>query len=265
MRLLAIPDFLHKWGLEVTLEPGWEKRGKEFFERPKVAIGHHTATPRTEKNKNQDLPTRTMLRDGRSDLPGPLCQIATTRSGVIHVVAAGKANHAGQGDWKGITSSALTIGNEVEYPGTGEWNPAQLRAFDLSMAAMLDMLGQRAEMYCGHREWANPPGRKVDPGNVDLDKQRQRIKMHLESGPGRKTPQGDRWLGLENPPMRGQDVSNVQNALKIAGKLAAKDVDGIYGRGTADALTRFQRSAGIAERGCGPETWAALRKVVHGG
>lgn len=76
---------------------------------------------------------------------------------------------------------------------------------------------------------------------------------------------GDRWLGLHNPPMRGQDVTNVQNALVKALVLHPDGVDGIYGRATADAVNAFHGNEGIKERGCGPETWAALRKVVHHG
>lgn len=76
-------------------------------------------------------------------------------------------------------------------------------------------------------------------------------------------PAGDRWLGLTNPPMIGQDVKNVQNALRVAGNrwLVA---DGVYGRDTADLIALFQRNRGITERGVGPKTWAALRLVVHG-
>ncbi|MEO6205030.1 MAG: peptidoglycan-binding domain-containing protein [Mycobacteriales bacterium] len=73
---------------------------------------------------------------------------------------------------------------------------------------------------------------------------------------------GDRLLGIANPPMRGQDVANVQNALRFVGNDIT--VDGVYGRQTADLITLFQDRRHIAERGVGPLTWAALRKAVHG-
>lgn len=73
----------------------------------------------------------------------------------------------------------------------------------------------------------------------------------------------DRWLGLSNPPMQGEDVRGVQRALVQAGTFDGEP-DAVYAMGTAQALKAFQDKAGIAERGCGPETWKALRKVVHG-
>lgn len=179
-RLLWLPDRLRAWGLTVIEQPGWRTRGSAFPATPRVAIGHHTATPASAPG---DLPTLRILRDGRSDLPGPLCQVALSRSGVVHVIASGKANHAGQGAWAGISSSALTVGCEVEHPGTGPWPPHLLGAFDRVMAALLDGLGQGASKYCGHREWALPAGRKVDPGGVDLDRQRLRIGGLLAAGP----------------------------------------------------------------------------------
>lgn len=182
MRLLWLADTLRDWGLTVVEQPGWRSRGTPFPAAPRVAIGHHTATSGKAPG---DLPTLRILRDGRSDLPGPLCQVAVARSGVAHIIASGKANHAGPGAWSGISSSSLTVGCEVEHPGTGIWQPAQLAAFDLVMAALLDGLGQGASKYCGHREWAQPKGRKVDPGGVDLDRQRLRIGGLLGAGPRR--------------------------------------------------------------------------------
>lgn len=189
MRLLTLPDYLRKWGLEVETVPGWERRGKEFSSRPKVVIGHHTATPASRRG---DLPSLKILRDGRSDLPGPLCQVAGGRSGRVYVIAAGKANHGGPGDWKSVKSSSLTVGIEMEHPGDGSsWNPHQLRSFDLISVALLDMLGQKSDMYCGHREWANPPGRKPDPRGVDLNLQRARLQAHLLNGPVRSSTEED--------------------------------------------------------------------------
>lgn len=70
----------------------------------------------------------------------------------------------------------------------------------------------------------------------------------------------DRLIGLKNPPMTGDDVKFVQRALNACGNHLK--VDGIYGRTTADILGLFQRHRDIPERGVGPKTWAALRKVL---
>ena len=71
----------------------------------------------------------------------------------------------------------------------------------------------------------------------------------------------DRWLRRTNPPLVGQDVLNVKHALTVAGNLL--DPSNVYDQGTADLIASFQQRHGIPERGVGPLTWAALRKIVH--
>jgi peptidoglycan hydrolase-like protein with peptidoglycan-binding domain len=112
-----------------------------------------------------------------------------------------------------------------------------------------------------HKEWA--PSRKIDPAGIEMNAFRANVKKALDAGLGGvKTPAGDRWLGLTNPPMTGQDVKNVQNVLRAAGN-SQVPLDGVYGRVTADVLAVFQKNRGITERGCGPKTWAALRAYIH--
>lgn len=204
MRLLWLPHLLERWGLDVELVPGWERRGQPFRAAPSIVVGHHTATSARARG---DLPTLAVLRDGRSDLPGPLCQIGLGRSGRVYVVASGKANHAGRGAWKGLTDSARTIGVEVEHPGTGPWTAAQLRAFDLTAAALLDGLGSPASHYAGHREWALPAGRKVDPGGVNLTAQRARVRELLSRGPAARPTEYD-------VPLSPADLKAVAAAVK---------------------------------------------------
>jgi hypothetical protein len=64
----------------------------------------------------------------------------------------------------------------------------------------------------------------------------------------------------------GQSVTNIQNALLKAGfSLGPRGADGRFGDRTEAALRAFQRSRGLTIDGvCGPASWAALRKVVHG-
>lgn len=79
---------------------------------------------------------------------------------------------------------------------------------------------------------------------------------------------GDRWLGLYTPQLRdlkgNHDVSAAQHALVVAGFLREEDVDGIYGRKTADATNALHTRYQLAERGFGPQTWALARQLVHG-
>jgi len=200
MRLLALPSWLEAWDLDYVLVDGWERRGVDFDRPPLVVLGHHTATPLTARNRRLDLPTLPILRDGRpkpNPLAGPLCQVGLGRSGLVHVVASGKANHAGAGRWRGLPGgreydvavSSRTVGIEAEHPGDSTpWPQVQLDAYDRLGACLLWGLGQEAEAYCGHREWALPVGRKPDPHGIHLPGQRERIGWLLQLGPRPATP-----------------------------------------------------------------------------
>jgi hypothetical protein len=179
MRLLTLHTALRDAGVEAVEVDGWRTRGYDFDAKPKVVVGHHTAS----SPKGGAMPSLGILIDGRTDLPGPLCQIGLSRKGVAYVIASGKANHAGPGQWRNVDTSSLTVGIEAENDGVGEpWPDVQLQAFDLCAAVLLDLLDQPAFMYCGHREWATPTGRKIDPTGIDLDQQRGRIARILEEG-----------------------------------------------------------------------------------
>jgi hypothetical protein len=189
MRLLDLPSWLDTWGLAFDLLDGWEGRGVEFPSSPLVVVGHHTATSARARG---DLPTWRILRDGRPDLPGPLSQTGLGRSGRVLVIASGKANHAGAGAWFGLPGgrdydvrvSSRTVGIEAEHPGdSSPWPRVQLDAYDRLIACLLWGLGQQAEAYCGHREWALPSGRKPDPRGIYLPGQRRRVAALLTTGP----------------------------------------------------------------------------------
>ncbi len=108
-------------------------------------------------------------------VPPPLAHLYLDRAGRYHVLASGRANHAGRGSWQGITGNSRAIGIEAENTGRQEWPQVQLDAYDAGVAALLLHIGRPASHLCGHREWAKPAGRKWDPGGIDLDAMRTRV------------------------------------------------------------------------------------------
>lgn len=185
MRLLRLADHLRADGLVVVEAQGWRARGVDFPARPDTIIAHHTATPDRAKG---DLPTLRVLIDGRADLPGPLCQVALSRSGVVHMIAAGKANHAGRGAWRGQTSSASTIGVEAEHPGGDTpWPVRQYDAYVALTASLCRYLKVDALRVASHAEWALPAGRKTDP-NFDMTRFREQVTAHLAPEDDEMTP-----------------------------------------------------------------------------
>lgn len=148
---------LQRRGLKVEYVPGWTTRGSSNF-APFGALAHWTAGPATGNR-----PSLNICVNGRAGLPGPLCQVFLDRNGVAIVVAAGRANHAGRGSWKGATGNTHLYGVEVEWNGKmSNLTAAQREAYPKVMATFMD---RGAKWIAGHDEYALPRGRKVDVGN----------------------------------------------------------------------------------------------------
>jgi hypothetical protein len=111
-RDLSLADRMRRTGLKVIECQGWQNRGNASL-NARGSVNHHTAGPR-----QGDIPSLGVLINGRSDLPGPLCNVALSRSNVVYVVASGKANHAGSGEWKGLSGNSSVYGLEWENIGT---------------------------------------------------------------------------------------------------------------------------------------------------
>ena len=167
MRVPWLADVLRAAGLTVVECPGWKGRGKTMTGVSGVVL-HHTATPATAL----DAGVVRILRDGRADLPGPLCQLGLDRSGRWHLIADGRGNHNGKGKW-----GNSAIGVEAFNNGVGEpWPHLQLDSYQRGVAAILRHLGLPASHALGHRE--TDPKRKTDPKGIDLDAFRERVS-HL--------------------------------------------------------------------------------------
>ncbi|MEO5837776.1 MAG: peptidoglycan-binding protein, partial [Acidimicrobiales bacterium] len=89
MRDTAIAQRLRNAGLKVVEVDGWLTRVSDSFDA-RGLVDHHTAGGRTG-----NAPSLNICINGRSDLPGPLCNVLIGRDGTCYVIAAGRANHAG--------------------------------------------------------------------------------------------------------------------------------------------------------------------------
>ncbi|MFE6228895.1 N-acetylmuramoyl-L-alanine amidase [Cellulosimicrobium sp. NPDC057862] len=170
-RITRLPAALAARGLTVELVDGWQTRGSADFD-PEGAVCHWTAGARTG-----DRPSLKVVRDGRAGLPGPLANVFLARSGVAVVVAAGRANHAGEGGWRGLTGNHSVWGTEAESAGDGDWTDAQRWAYPRINAAFCDLSGFGPDMVCGHSEWA--PDRKIDIRDWDMARMRREVAAVL--------------------------------------------------------------------------------------
>ena len=170
MLLTDLADACRKSGLKVVETPGWKTRGHGALYSVQTIVCHHTATA---KSAPGDYPSIGVVRDGRSDLAGPLAQLGLGRSGTVYVIAAGVAYHAGE-----VRESSMdnwhAIGIEAEADGLSPWPAAQIDAYARLCAALADHYHVPVARVLGHKEVCAPAGRKTDP-NFDMDAFRARV------------------------------------------------------------------------------------------
>ena len=177
-----IANRLRSAGLRVVEVDGWQNRGSSDF-NPRGSVNHHTAGPPTG-----NIPSLNTLIYGRSDLPGPLCNVAQARNNDIYVIASGRANHAGSGGWKGLSGNSSVYGLEIEHTGTSSepWTEERVDTAARVHAALLRGKAD-ASMCCQHKEWA--PSRKIDAYSANGNTFRNRVAHHLAG----TTPPPDPW------------------------------------------------------------------------
>lgn len=163
MRLSWLADALRAEGLEVIELDGWQTRGGPLTKVEGV-VCHGTITPASTPDAN----VARLLRDGHSTLAGPLSQIGLDRQGRVWLVAAGRCNHNGFGEW-----GNQAVGIEAFHDGKEQWSGVQLRAWEKTCAAICRRLSLPCERVKGHKE--TDPKRKVDPGGLNMDHFRQNI------------------------------------------------------------------------------------------
>jgi N-acetylmuramoyl-L-alanine amidase len=171
-----------KTSLEVIEVPGWERRGRGEMRDVRAVVCHHTAT----LNRKADMPSLNTLIKGRPDLAGPLAHFGLSRSGKVYVIAAGRCNHAGKvqnPSW----GNSHSIGIEAEATGTASWPEIQLAAFAQLCRVLIDYFGLSVAAVLGHKEVADPPGRKIDP-NFDMAAFRARVSALGGTPPPAPTP-----------------------------------------------------------------------------
>jgi hypothetical protein len=172
--LVNLASVLQAWKVHVVEESGWRTRGNLPF-TPEGIIVHHTGG-----NRIGDAPSLYVVRDRgrpRDDIPPPLCNILLARSGVAHIVAALKANHAGLGNSyvleqvrqdippagdatvlhpsDDVSGNQWFYGIEVQNTGVADdpYPPVQIEALVRCCAALCSSYGWTNARVINHREW----------------------------------------------------------------------------------------------------------------
>lgn len=178
-------------GVDVRPESDWATRTARRKFAPVGIIIHHTGGGGEGGFR--------IIRDGRSDLPGPLANLHPRKDGSVHLLTGGMSNHAGPGDprvlahtrmgqlfgqrpsAKGVVGNQWYYGIEIENLGTGRdpYPEVQLDATVKCVAAICRMHDWSASRVIGHKEWTS---RKVDP-SFDMGAFRNRVAAALGQAP----------------------------------------------------------------------------------
>lgn len=259
--LVWLPDTLRGAGLKVAEVDGWRQRGRREMSALRGVICHHTGGLPPGSGSMTSLRT---LINGRSDLAGPLSQLGLGRDGTYYVIAAGVANHAGPGEWKGWRfGNSSYIGIEAENSGSRSdpWPEVQMDAYVRGVAALLRRMGFDESACIAHREWA--PARKIDPRfDITMEAFRARVRAVLQ-GTAVTRPLipaeaqgGRRVLPTLRRGASGATVDWLRARLGLAG--------GMFDATLEAKVRAFQRQAGLVDDGIvGPKSWAKL-EALHG-
>ena len=228
-----------KSGLKVIEVSGWKTRTTVrggLSGKPRGILVHHTATSAKAKG---NYPTLGIVKNGRSDLRGPLAQLGLGRDGTVYVIAAGKASHSGKVD-RTANSNPYCIGIEAEHSGKGSWPAVQYRAYVRLCAALSRHYGIPVSAIRGHKEAAVPRGRKPDP-NFSMTQFRRDVTAALQGAaptPTKPAPKpGGSPFGFHSP-LTG-----------AVGTPQAISEDGDYGPRTHDLFMWYvkgDRTAGMS-------------------
>jgi hypothetical protein len=198
-----LADALRAEGATVREEPGWKTRGRPSSSgqfNPYGVLWHHTGSTSSPSNP---CPTLRMCITGRPDLPGPLCQVVIGYDGVCHVIAAGRANHAGRCSGWGPFSTGdanwQLVGFEIDYNGTQAMSAKQKDAATRASAACLKRF-KHDEGYAARHQETSVTG-KWDTGGVTGPQLRAMIRDYMENGD-------------EDMPLNDADLKKIRTIVK---------------------------------------------------
>lgn len=190
-------------GITVATHAGWtdherdDETGKPFGPVHGVMI-HHTA----------GLNVADYIWSGSAALPGPLAHGYIAKTGVITLMSAGRANHAGGGDpdvLRAVTAESYVskppapkyhegspgaadgndafYGFECENKGDGKdpWPDVQYKAMVRAAAAICRYYQWSAKSAIGHLEWSD---QKKDPAGFGMVTFRTDLAACLRAKPG---------------------------------------------------------------------------------
>lgn len=195
-------------GVTVVEHDGWRTHNRAGHGAWGPVAGvmiHHTVSSGTASSVE-------MCSRGYESLPGPLCHGVIAKDGSVHLIANGRANHAGGGDPSVLLAVVSeTYGDRPPAPrehegsphavdgnarfygfecvnlgnGTDPWPAEQLDAIERVSAALCRAHGWGARSVIGHSEWSDW---KNDPRGFGMPVMRERVQRRLGRAPAAPVP-----------------------------------------------------------------------------
>jgi hypothetical protein len=268
VRALFMPGALRRAGLDVVEAHGWKTRSRPAstggFD-PRAVIVHHDASAKGPTTGQVKFIGQT----GRPPkIPAPLAHCWVDTDGVWHVIAAGRANHAGTGHGFGKIppdcGNLFAIGVETDHTTGERWAREQLDSVRLGVAALVEAMHVDAKRsVCGHKEYTH---RKPDPDPLNMDNFRADVADLVDDlgkkrnrAPMRRLPANAPIVDLSNvkeaartDPRAAEghvthkaDVLLVEKALVAEGFREPVFLDGSFGTKTIAAYKSWQRECGL--------------------
>lgn len=246
-RILWLPEVLDRAGVPYKIVEGFRTRGNPggSFD-PRTVVWHHDASPKGDSPGVVNFLINNFSK-------GHGAQVWVDREGVWHLIASGRASHAGvvrNAKWANKNS----IGIETDHTTGEDWPGAQLVSLRKGTAAILNALRTPATDSLGfHKTICFPPGRKTDPDGLDLRAERKQVLLFqakLKHPAKAKTPvigdgyksSGIRLSSLHPNSTDSISIKNFQRGLKIT-------PTGVYGLATQAKVKEIQRKHGVRQTG----------------
>lgn len=243
-------------GLTVHEVAGWQSHDHGTMGSLVGVIAHHTGSSGSGAEG--------VVRNGRSDLAGPLAQLTLRRDGSVGVLSHGECWHAGTGSWPSIgrnVGNDRCIGIECVYNGS-DITDAQRDAYPRLVAALCRHYRIPVGNVIGHKEWA--PDRKVDPGKIDMPSFRRAVQTLVNGGYPAPVPAPSTGGSTGRPTLREGSSGDAVKALqlftnKVFPSYSKLVVDEQFGPATKKVVVEFQKRVGLTADGIvGNQTWTKL-------
>lgn len=227
---LRLKSIMTRRGVACTVElkAGRPWSGDIHYSRKFLPMNHHTAG-----SMRGLTPSYALCRNGRSDLPGPLCNGYGGRDFVYRIITLGLGNHPGQGG--PLTVDGFTIpkdsariscwGTEWEHNGTSLW-PADMREFMArANAGLLEWMAVGLRRSIEHSTWTP---RKIDRNTYTAARGQAEIAPFLNQEEIDVSPEQDALLKLL-PDIHRELTTRLPNRMGVKGPDGKVGTDTLFG------------------------------------